>query len=182
MRRERCCSGARMYALPWKHHQCERSHCLAERRATPPLGMPIDSPHGSCIRRKRQLLGGFAAPRLDWPGPWVSPPQSAPTPPQQNVARACLFASPVPFRFDPPFGDSPPGATHHLSGKDARHCVRLTAHHRCPCGNPWVSPSKVADVPRAACHWGLGTVMSSLSSAYLPQGRARPSWVRPFGG
>lgn len=35
-----------------------------------PSVMPIDSPHGSHIRRKRQLLGGATAPKPAWYLPW----------------------------------------------------------------------------------------------------------------
>lgn len=33
---------------------------------TAPSVMTIHSPHGSCIRRKRQLLGGATAPKPAW--------------------------------------------------------------------------------------------------------------------
>jgi hypothetical protein len=58
---------------------------------TSPSVMPIDSPHGSRIRRKRQLLGGATAPKPAWYLPcWRRRPHRAESvprnPSQQNVA------------------------------------------------------------------------------------------------
>ena len=80
----------------WTYHQRGGRTALLSGGHMPPCGMPIDSPHESCIRRKRELLRGATAPKPGqgfWMG--VLPPQGNPTPSQRNLARACLFATPA---------------------------------------------------------------------------------------
>lgn len=80
----------------WTNHQHGDRTALLSGGHMPPCGMPIDSPHESCIRRKRELLRGATAPKPGqgfWMG--VLPPQGDPTPSQRNLAHACLFATPA---------------------------------------------------------------------------------------
>ena len=56
---------------------------------TPPSVMPIDSPHETCIRRKRKLLEGCTAPQPAWLPVMSASPHSRCGKPQPATAECC---------------------------------------------------------------------------------------------